>query len=125
MTPIRTAEILAVGTELLTPFRVDTNSLYLTEQLNSLGIDVRSKIVVGDDTADLADRLRQSLARADLVVATGGLGPTSDDVTREVVAEVLDLPLIENAALLESIRSRFERRGLHMPDANRRQAAVY
>ena len=124
MTPIRTAEILAVGTELLTPFRVDTNSLYLTEQLNSIGIDVRSKIVVGDDAADLANRLRQSLARADLVVTTGGLGPTSDDVTREVVAEVLGLPLVEDAALVESIRSRFERRGLHMPDANRRQAAV-
>jgi len=124
MTDVRTAEIIAVGTELLTPFRLDTNSLYLTEQLNSLGIDVRSKTVVGDEPADLADRLRQALARADLVVTTGGLGPTSDDLTRETVADVLGLRLIEDPALVESIRTRFERRGLRMPEANRKQAAV-
>ena len=124
MTDVRTAEIIAVGTELLTPFRLDTNSLYLTEQLNSLGIDVRSKTVVGDEPEDLADRLRQALARADLVVTTGGLGPTSDDLTRETVADVLGLPLNEDPALVESIRTRFERRGLRMPEANQRQAAV-
>lgn len=124
MAPIRTAEILAVGTELLTPFRVDTNSLYLTGQLNDLGIDVRLKSVVGDDAVVLAERVREALARADLIVTTGGLGPTSDDLTREVVAGVLGLPLVDDAALGDAIRQRFERRGLRMPDANRRQAAV-
>lgn len=121
---IRTAEILAVGTELLTPHRIDTNSLYLTQQLNDVGIDVRAKGIVGDDPRDLADRLRQALASADLVVTTGGLGPTSDDLTREIAAEVLGLELIEQPELVQSIERRFERRGLRMPDANRRQAAV-
>lgn len=124
MAIVRTAEILAVGSELLTSFRLDTNSLYLTGQLNDLGIDVRLKSVVGDEPAVLRDRLREALRQADLVVTTGGLGPTSDDLTREVVADVLGLELIEDAAIVETIRHRFERRGLTMPDGNRRQAAV-
>jgi len=125
LTPtIRTAEILAVGTELLTPFRVDTNSLYLTQQLNDLGIDVEIKSVVGDDAATLADRLRHALDRADLVITTGGLGPTSDDITRDVVSSVLGLQLVEDPELLRHIQGRFERRGLRMPDTNRQQAAV-
>lgn len=124
MAIVRTAEILAVGTELLTPFRLDTNSLYLTRQLNDLGIDVRSKSIVGDDPDDLAVRLRESLSRADLVVTTGGLGPTSDDITREVVSSVLGLELTEDPTIVETIRQRFERRGLTMPESNRRQAAV-
>ncbi len=124
MATVRTAEILAVGTELLTSYRLDTNSLYLSGQLNDLGIDVRSKSVVGDDAVVLAERLREALTRVDLVITTGGLGPTSDDVTREVAARVLGLPLVEDAALWDTIRRRFERRGLRMPDGNRRQAAV-
>jgi nicotinamide-nucleotide amidase len=125
LTPtIRTAEILAVGTELLTPHRIDTNSLYLTQQLNDLGIDVLIKSVVGDDAAALAGRLRHALAHADLVVTTGGLGPTSDDLTRDVVSAVLGVELIEDPDLVRQIQGRFERRGLRMPDANRRQAAV-
>ncbi len=124
MATLRTAEILAVGSELLTPHRIDTNSLYLTGQLNDLGIDVRSKSVVGDEAAELAGHVRDALARADLVITTGGLGPTADDLTREVVADVLGLPLVEDAALLDAIRRRFERRGMRMPDGNRRQAAV-
>ena len=124
MATVRTAEILAVGSELLTPFRLDTNSLYLTGQLNELGIDVQAKSVVGDDARVLASRFREALARVDLVITTGGLGPTADDLTREAVAETLGLPLVEDAALLEIIRARFERRGLRMPEANRRQAAV-
>lgn len=124
MTNVRTAEILAVGTELLTPHRLDTNSLYLTAQLNDLGIDVRSKSVVPDDAEELAHRLRVALGRVDLVITSGGLGPTSDDLTREVVADVLGLSLVEDVAILETIRTRFEKRGLKMPDGNRRQAAV-
>jgi nicotinamide-nucleotide amidase len=124
MRPWRTAEIIAVGSELLTPHRLDTNSLFLTERLNELGIDLRGKSVVGDRRADLADRLRAALARADIVLTTGGLGPTDDDVTREVAAEVLGLPLGEDDQILEGIRARFVQRGLDMPAVNRRQAAV-
>ena len=124
MRPWRSAEIIAVGSELLTPHRLDTNSLFLTERLNDLGIDLRGKTVVGDRRADLADRLRAALARVDLVITTGGLGPTDDDVTREVVSEVLELPLSEEPRILEGIRVRFVQRGLDMPAINRRQAAV-
>jgi nicotinamide-nucleotide amidase len=124
MSPVRTAAILAVGSELLTPHRLDTNSLFLTARLNEIGIDVVSKSVIGDNDAALAAAIRHALDTEALVITTGGLGPTADDLTREAVAAVLDLELVENADVLETIRSRFERRGLHMPDGNRRQAAV-
>jgi nicotinamide-nucleotide amidase len=118
------AEIIAVGSELLTPSRLDTNSLFITERLNQLGIDVRVKAVVGDDRAALAAVFSLALARAELVVLTGGLGPTDDDLTREVVAEVLGLQLHEDPAVLDRIRRRFESRRLQMPEINRRQAMV-
>ena len=120
----RTAEIIAVGSELLGATRVDTNSLFLSEKLSALGIDLRMKSVVGDDPADLSAVFRQALARADVVVLTGGLGPTADDLTRNVVAEVLGLPMDENAAIVEKIRARFAKRGLTMPEVNRQQAQV-
>lgn len=119
-----TAEIIAVGSELLTPARLDTNSLFITERLNELGIDVRAKAVVGDDVADLSAVFRQALSRADLVILTGGLGPTDDDVTRDTVAAVLQLPLHENQTVADLIRRRFESRKLQMPEINRRQALV-
>ena len=121
---ISTAEILAVGSELLTPYRSDTNSLYLTAQLNEIGIDVRAKGIVGDDSADLAALFTQALSRADVVILTGGLGPTADDLTRETVAAALDRPLEEDAAVLAGIRQRFAARGIAMPEINRRQAQV-
>ena len=124
MEPFRTAEIIAVGSELLTPHRQDTDSLYLTARLNDIGIDVIAKSVVGDDAAELAARLRDALHRSRLVITTGGLGPTADDLTREVAAEVLGLPLIEDAGVLATIQRRFESRRMRMPDGNRRQAAV-
>ncbi|HVQ42320.1 MAG TPA: competence/damage-inducible protein A [Vicinamibacterales bacterium] len=124
MNALRAAEILAVGSELLTPFRIDTNSLYLTGQLNELGIDVRNKGVVGDAPADIRARVLAALERADIVITSGGLGPTADDLTRETVAAALGLTLAEDATVLAAIRKRFERRGLQMPDGNRRQAAV-
>ena len=124
MPPVRTAAILAVGSELLTPHRLDTNSLFLSGRLNDIGIDVVSKSVVGDNELALAAAIRHALDAEDLVVTTGGLGPTADDFTREVAAQILGLELVENAEVLESIRRRFERRALHMPDGNRRQAAV-
>lgn len=124
MRTIKNAEIVAVGSELLTPHRIDTNSLFLTGRLNDLGVEVKTKGIVGDDRALIADVLRSALSRADVVVTTGGLGPTADDLTREVVAEVLDLPLEEDSRIVELIRARFDRRGLRMPDINRRQAMV-
>ncbi|MDE3156708.1 MAG: competence/damage-inducible protein A [Acidobacteriota bacterium] len=118
------ARIIAVGSELLTPLRMDTNSLAITERLNAIGIDVRAKAVVGDDLADLAAAIREALAHADLVVMTGGLGPTADDLTREAVRDVLGLPLVEDETIVERIRARFARRGWQMPEINRRQALV-
>ena len=122
--PLRRAAILAVGSELLTPSRTDTNSLFVTQALNAIGIDVVFKAVVGDDRAELKALVAYSLDRADLVVLTGGLGPTEDDVTREVVAAHLGLPLAEDAAITHAIRRRFDARGWAMPEINRRQAMV-
>jgi nicotinamide-nucleotide amidase len=116
--------IVAVGSEMLTPFRVDTNSLFVTEQLNTIGIDVRMKAVVGDDVPELTSVLRGALEWADVIVLTGGLGPTEDDVTRDGVAGVLNLTMSENEAIVSRIRERFARRGLTMPEINRRQGMV-
>ena len=113
------AFIIAVGSELLTPFRVDTNSLFVTEHLNTIGYDVRMKAVVGDDVGELASLLEAALTWADLVVITGGLGPTADDITRDGVAQVLQLPLDENESVVTRIRERFARRGMTMPEINR------
>ena len=121
---LSTAEIIAVGTELLTPFRSDTNSLFLTARLNELGIVVRRKSIVGDDAADLGTAVRGALERADLLVVCGGLGPTDHDLTRETVADVLGRPLTEDAAFVERLRARFAARGWTMPANNRRQALV-
>jgi len=121
---LRTAEIIAVGSELLTPHRIDTNSLWLTGRLNDLGIEVRAKAIAGDDHDDLAAIVAAALSRADLVITTGGLGPTDDDVTRDVVSRVLQRPMHENADVVAAIEERFKRRGLKMPGINRRQAQV-
>jgi len=118
------AEILAVGSELLTAFRSDTNSLVITARLNDLGIPVVGKAVVADRREDLAVAVRLALERVELVILTGGLGPTDDDVTREAVAEALGRPLDEHPAIVDRLRARFAARGLVMPDINRRQARV-
>jgi nicotinamide-nucleotide amidase len=119
-----TACIIAVGTEMLTPFRVDTNSLFVTEQLNTIGCDVRMKTVVGDDVGELASVVQAALEWADVIVLTGGLGPTEDDITRDGVARVLQRPLSEHEEIVDRIRRRFARRGLTMPEINRRQGMV-
>lgn len=124
MRPITTANIIAIGTELLTPFRTDTNSLYLTAQLNELGIDVTHKAIVGDDPRDLERAVRLALEQADVVITSGGLGPTADDLTREAVSMVLGRPLAEDPVILEQLTERFARRRLAMPAINRRQAMV-
>ncbi len=116
------AEIIAVGSELLTPQRVDTNSLYLTDQLNSLGVEVRRKLVVGDDRALLAAAVRQALAHVEILVLTGGLGPTEDDVTRDAVADALGRTLVLSDDLREKLVERFRRMQRKMAENNMRQA---
>ena len=118
------AEVIAIGSELLGSTRLDTNSLYLAERLASLGIELRSKTVVGDSRSEVAEHLRRALDRADVVILTGGLGPTDDDVTRDALADVLGRPLIEHHDIVERLVQRFARRGFTMPDVNRRQALV-
>jgi nicotinamide-nucleotide amidase len=113
--------IVAVGSEMLTPFRIDSNSLIVTDRLNAIGFDVRMKAVVGDDVEELGGVLRTALAWADLVVVTGGLGPTEDDITRDAVARVLNVPLEVHEPVIDRIRERFASRGLIMNEINRRQ----
>src|SRR5436305_7478199 len=107
--------IVAVGSEMLTPFRVDTNSLFITERLNAIGYDIRLKAVVADDVGELARVIELALDATDLVVITGGLGPTEDDLTRDAVARVLDVSLEVDEAIVDAIRDRFARRGRTMP----------
>ena len=118
------AEIIAVGSELLTPDRLDTNSLFLTEELNKLGIEVVRKTIVGDNRELLAEAFRDALSRVSLILASGGLGPTEDDLTRETVAELLHRKLILNEAILKYIERRFRQLGREMPPVNVRQAMV-
>ncbi len=118
------AEIIAVGSELLTPFKKDTNSLYLTRKLNELGIEVRYKTIVGDDRERLARAFSTALERSRLILLTGGLGPTEDDVNREVVAQVLGRPLAEVVEIRARIEERFKRLGRAMSQNNLRQAMV-
>jgi nicotinamide-nucleotide amidase len=118
------AEIIAVGSELLTPDRIDTNSLFLTQRLNHLGIAVARKTVVGDQHEHVRDAFRCALDRVELVVASGGLGPTLDDLTREAVAELLSRKLVLNTSVLQGIEARFRRLGRTMPEVNKRQAMV-
>lgn len=117
-------EILAVGTELLTPFFQDTNSLFLTAGLNGLGLPVSFKTLVGDDEEDLLRAVRTAMARSRLILIMGGLGPTEDDRTRETVARALGRKLVFQKELLVGIRGRFRRRGLAMPPSNLKQCRV-
>ena len=116
------AEIIAVGSEMLTSQRLDTNSLFITDQLNTLGVEVRRKLVVGDDRAILTAAVRHALAHAGVVIVTGGLGPTEDDLTRESVAEALGRPLEFQQQLSDAIEERFRRRQRKMAENNKRQA---
>jgi len=117
-------EILAVGSELLSPYFQDTNSLYLSARLNDLGWTVAFKTIVGDNEEDLSWRLREALKRAELVMIMGGLGPTGDDITREAVASALGKELVFQEDVLEKIEARFRKRGLPMPKANKKQALI-
>src|SRR5271155_496635 len=118
------AEIIAVGSELLTPDRIDTNSLFLTAQLNRLGIEVVRKTIVGDEPESLQREFRAALELADVIIASGGLGPTEDDLTREALSAVLQRPLVQDEAILKDIEAKFERFGRTMPQINTKQAMV-
>jgi nicotinamide-nucleotide amidase len=116
------AEIIAAGSELLTPARSDTNSLWLTARLNELGVEVTQKTIVGDDRERLAAAVRGALERVEIVIVTGGLGPTEDDVTREAVARALRRRLVFSEEIHGWIEKRFARFGRRMAENNRRQA---
>ncbi len=118
------AEIIAVGSELLTPQRLDTNSLFLTQQLNDLGVEVTTKYVVGDNRDHVADAVRRAMSRAEIVILSGGLGPTEDDVTRDAVALAIDRKLIFHPEIYDHIEQRFHQMNRKMPEVNRRQAFV-
>ena len=117
-----TAEIIAVGSELLTPQRVDTNSLFLTDQLNGLGVEVVTKSVIGDDLNRLADAVRRAVSRSEIVILCGGLGPTEDDLTRDAVAAALDRKLIYHPEITEVLEQRFAQLKRKMVEVNKRQA---
>ncbi len=118
------AEIIAVGSEMLTPYRQDTNSLYLTEQLNQLGVEVIFKSVVGDTAEYITDATRSALWRADLIILTGGLGPTEDDLTREAVAAALGREIKRDSDVLATLYKRFAERRLKMSPNNEKQADI-
>ena len=118
------AEIIAIGSELLTPYRTDTNSLWLTERLNSIGISVLQKTIVGDEESWLEEAVRDALRRSDVIISTGGLGPTEDDITRKVFARVSGRQLMLDYEVLDQIRERFASRGHQMTPNNERQALV-
>jgi nicotinamide-nucleotide amidase len=118
------AEIVAIGSELLTPFRQDTNSLYLTEKLNDLGVNVVFKTIAGDNRAHLTNVAEIALSRADIVIFMGGLGPTEDDLTREAVADALGLELRRDPEVLATLQQRFASRKLTMSPNNSKQADV-
>ena len=118
------AEIIALGSELLTPHHLDTNSLFLTQGLNQAGFNVHLKTIVGDNEEDIIAVLRAALKRSDLIVLSGGLGPTEDDLTRTAVAKVLGRTLALDPGILEELRQRFARFGYRMTRINERQAEV-
>lgn len=118
------AVIIAVGSEMLTPARVDTNSLWLTAELNNLGVEVVSKHIVGDDRERLAETIARAMTRARIVILSGGLGPTEDDVTRDAAAQALERRLIFHPDIAEALLHRFEAAKRKMAEINKRQAFV-
>jgi len=118
------AEIIAIGSELLTPFKQDTNSLFLTSRLNDMGVEVKFKSVVGDDRQNLTGVARTALSRAEIIIFMGGLGPTEDDLTRECVAEALGVPVRRDSDIVAELYARFAQRRVKMPENNARQADV-
>lgn len=118
------AEIIAIGSEMLTPHRQDTNSLFLTERLNELGISVAFKTIVGDSLEHIASVARTAIGRSDIVICIGGLGPTQDDLTREAVAAALGIELKRDHNLVAEMYKRFAERRISMPENNAQQADI-
>lgn len=118
------AEIISVGTELLLGEIVDTNAAFLSQELAALGIELYHRTTVGDNEQRLRQALVEALSRVDLVITSGGLGPTADDLTKEVVAAVLDLPLVLHPPSLQWIEEYFARMGRKMTASNRKQALI-
>src|SRR6185312_5953743 len=118
------AEIIAVGSEMLTPHRQDTNSLYLTAALNDLGVEVAFKTIVGDNLVHLTSAAKIAIGRADIIVFSGGLGPTEDDLTREAAAAALGIGLRRDPAVLTALYKRYAARQIVMPPNNAKQADV-
>ena len=118
------AEIIAVGSEMLTPERVDTNSLYLTGELNNLGVEVVTKCVIGDNRERLSDAVHRAISRSEIVILSGGLGPTEDDLTREAVAQALDRRLEFHPEIAQALEERFARMKRKMAEVNKRQAFI-
>jgi nicotinamide-nucleotide amidase len=118
------AEIIAVGSEMLTAERIDTNSLYLTAELNNIGVEVVAKSVIGDHRNRLAEAVRLAMSRSPILILSGGLGPTEDDVTREAVAMALGRGLAYSAEIAEALERRFTEARRKMAEVNRRQALV-
>jgi nicotinamide-nucleotide amidase len=118
------AEIIAVGSELLTPEKSDTNGLWLTERLNEIGVEVLQKTIVGDDRERMFDAFKGALERSGIVIITGGLGPTEDDITRVVAAEATGRELIFHSEIEGHLRERFRKWGREMPAINKRQAYI-
>ena len=118
------AELLAVGSELLGPLRAETNTLWLTDRLLEAGVEVAARVTVADDAALLESAFRSALGRADLVIATGGLGPTEDDLTREAAAAALGRVIRRDPAILEALKTRFARYLRQMAAVNEKQADV-
>ena len=117
-------ECIAIGTELLTTLRVDTNSVWLAQRLAALGLDFHRKTVVGDGPEEMSTLFREALERSDFIVCTGGLGPTFDDLTKEIWAEVLGDELIEDEAIWREIQGFYVARQRPIPSTNRKQALV-
>jgi nicotinamide-nucleotide amidase len=118
------SEIVAIGSEMLTPHRQDTNSLFLTEKLNDIGVNVAFKTIVGDRLKDLVNAIRTALSRTDIVILMGGLGPTEDDLTREATAEALSLTLRRDAPQVAALHARAATWRITMPENNLKQADV-
>jgi nicotinamide-nucleotide amidase len=117
-----TAEIVAVGSELLLGQIVDTNSAWMAQRLTALGVNLYFKSVVGDNPGRMKEVIAQALERADIVITSGGLGPTQDDLTREIVAEVTGRKLVQDHSMLEQVEEHFRRRGRTMTPNNIRQS---
>src|SRR5947208_12011410 len=119
-----TAIILSVGDELVLGQTIDTNSAWLSQQLAAAGCDIAAHMTVPDDQRAIEDATRESAARCDVLLITGGIGPTEDDLTRQALAKVMNVPLELNERWLAQLQKFFQRIGRAMPEGNKIQAMI-